>query len=211
VILEKGCVREYRESDYEACESLVACVWGFYENFKPKEFADVVKYMYTKGSVISSDFGKVVEINEKIVGFIFCLNEMASKSKDNSWFGADILRRMLCVKGMKLREKIRLLEATRVHDENRLKVVARGRSEVVLFVVDPAHQGCGYGKRLLSEFVENCQNSGVQSIIVETNKLGASGFYEGVGFKYMDCFDSPLHEYATKGGQACMYQYIIER
>lgn len=50
----------------------------------------------------------------------------------------------------------------------------------------------------------------MDSIIVETNKLGASGFYEQVGFKHLGDFDFPLHEFATKGGQACMYEYIYE-
>jgi len=209
MILEIERVREYRESDYEACESLVSCAWGLYENFKPKEFSDVVKYMYTKGSVISSNFCKVMEINEKVVGFIFGLNEMTSESKDNAWFGDEVLRRMRGVKGMKLREKIKLFEATRIHDENRLKVVACGKSEIILFVINPAYQGYGYGKRLLSEFISDCKKIGVKSIIVETNQRGASGFYESVAFKHIGDFFSPLHEYAVKGGQACMYEYII--
>ncbi len=88
--------------------------------------------------------------------------------------------------------------------------MGKGKSEIILFVVDPACQGIGIGKKLLSEFIAQCKSSGVKSVIVETNKLGASSFYEGVGFRHMGNFYSPLHEYATKDGQACMYEYRCE-
>lgn len=184
--------------------------WGFDNHFKPQELSDVAKRMYTKGSVIGSNFRKVIEIDGKVVGFIFGLNEMSSKPKRGVLFGLDILRRMLCIKEMTFKDKKQLFKAINVHEVNRSKIVGRGISEIILFVVDPNYQGVGIGKRLLSEFTTQCKNSGVKSIIVETNKLGASGFYEGVGFKFVGDFDSPLHEYATKGGQACMHEYTCE-
>jgi len=116
----------------------------------------------------------------------------------------------LCVKGIGIKEKIKFIKAINTHEINRSKIVDKGKSEIVLFVVDPAHQGVGNGKKLLSGFTDQCKNSGVKSIIVETNKLGASRFYEGVGFRHIGNFDSPLHEYATKGGQASMYEYSCE-
>jgi ribosomal protein S18 acetylase RimI-like enzyme len=77
----------------------------------------------------------------------------------------------------------------------------------VLFVVGQEHQGRGFGKWLWSGFKEQCTKHEVSSIIVETNTLGASSFYEHIGFKHLGDFDSPLHEFAIKGGQACMYEY----
>jgi len=199
--------RDYRDSDYEGCEGLVNDAWKFDDNFKPQELSDVAKCMYTKGSVIGSNYRKVVVINGKIIGFIFGLNEMTSKPKREVLFGLSILRRILCIKGMRFRGKKKLLGAINTHEVNRSKIVGRGKSEIVLFVVDLNYQGVGNGKRLLSEFITHCKNSDVKSIIVETNSLGASGFYEGAGFKHVGDFDSPLHEYAAKGGQACMYEY----
>lgn len=203
-------LRGYRDSDYESCEALVNDAWKFDGNFKPQELSDVAKCMYTKGSVIGSNFRKVVEINGRVVGFIFGLNEMSSKPKRGVLFGLSMLRRILCINGMSFKDKRQLFKAINTHEVNRSKIVDRGTSEIVLFVVDPNYQGVGNGKRLLSEFTTQCKNSGVKSIIVETNKLGASSFYEGVGFKYIGDFYSPLHEYATKGGQACMYEYRCE-
>ncbi len=206
----KSMLREYQCSDYESCESLVNSAWKFNSNFKPQELSNIAKCMYTKGSVIGSNFRRVIEIDGKVVGFIFGLNEMLPKPERGIWFGLNILRRILCVKGMNFRDKKKLLGAINTHEVNRVKIVGRGRSEVVLFVIDPDHQGCGNGKRLLTEFIGQCRGSGVKSIIVETNKLGASSFYEGVGFQHVGNFYSPLHEYATKGGQACMYEYRCE-
>jgi len=202
--------REYRDSDYESCEALVNNAWGFDKNFKPQEFADVAKCMYTKGSVIGSNFRRVIEANGSVVGFIFGLNEMSLKPKRNLLFGLSMLWRLLLLNGVTLNDKMRLFIAMNTHEINRSKVVARGKSEIVLFVVDPNYQGMGNGKKLLSEFISCCKESGVKSVIVETNKLGASDFYEGVGFKYVSDFHSPLHEYATKDGQACMYEYSCQ-
>jgi len=202
--------RDYKDSDYANCESLVSDAWKFDDNFKPQELSNIAKCMYTKGSVIGSNFRKVVESRGKVVGFMFGLNEMSAKPKRGVLFGLSTLRRILCVKGIKFSDKKKLLKAINVHQINRSKVVNRGRSEIVLFVVDPSHQGLGYGKRLLSEFATQCKNSGLESIIVETNKLGANSFYEKVGFRHIGDFDSPLHEYATRGGQACMYEYKPE-
>ena len=55
-----------------------------------------------------------------------------------------------------------------------------------------------------------CVESGVKSVVVETNKLGASSFYEQIGFIHLANFNSPLHEFATKGGQACIYEYLCK-
>jgi len=202
--------RDYKDSDYASCESLVSDAWKFDDNFRPQELSNIAKCMYTKGPVIGSNFKRIVESQNKVVGFIFGLNDMSAKPKKDLLFGLNILRRILCVKGIKFGEKKKLLKAINAHEVNRSKIVDRGRSEISLFVVDPSYQGLGYGKRLLSEFTAQCKNSGVESVIVETNKIGASSFYERVGFRHIGDFDSPLHEYENKGGQACMYEYKCE-
>ena len=206
----KVLLRDYRDSDYDSCESLTNEAWKFDINFKPKELSNIIKYMFTKGSIIGSNFRKVVEVNGETVGFIFGFNEMSSKPKRGLSFGLSIFKRILCVKGMSFRDKGKLLGAINTHEKNRLKVVSRKKSEIILFVVDSNHQGKGYGKKLLSEFTSQCKDSGVKSIIVDTNKYGGSSFYEGIGFNHISDFDSPLHEYATKDGQACMYEYKLK-
>ena len=207
---EHYTIRDYKESDYTRCESLVSDAWDFDKIFQPQGLASVAKRLYTMSSVVNSNYFKVVETDGEVVGFIFGLNEKATVPRKLPIirFGLGILLRILLVRGVKYSEKKKLLNAINVHTANRFKLVKPGRSEITLFVIDPDHQGIGIGKRLLSDFISHCKDSGVESVIVETNTHGASGFYEGVGFKLIGYFDSPLHRYAAWDGQAGMYEYI---
>ena len=144
-----------------------------------------------------------------MVGFIFGLNEYSRKPGRNILFGLSILWKLIFIKSNKP-DKNDLINALKVHEKNRTNIVDRGRSEIVLFVVSNEYQAKGYGKRLWASFKEQCVESGVGSIIVETNKLEASSFYERIGFRHLGDFDSPLHEFATKGGQACMYEHSCQ-
>lgn len=198
--------REYKESDYGQCEELVNLAWGFDNIFSSEELSKFAKLIYTKGSSVSSNYKMVAEDKGRVVGFIFGLNENLSKPGRNILFGLGLLWKIMWLKGYKL-EKKKLLDALNNHQKNRYDVIDRGRSEIVLFVVRKEYQGKGIGKKLWNGFKNACFASGVKSVIVETNKLGVSGFYEKIGFMHMVNFNSPLHELATKGGQACIYEY----
>ncbi len=199
--------REYKHSDYATCERLVSNAWGFEKNFQPQELADIAKCLYTKGSLVSSNYQQVVEVDGCVVGFIFGRNTMKPKPKGGFLFGVSILWRLLRTQHTDKQKKKKLLAAMKQHQINRRKVVQQEESEVVLFVVDDQHQGQGFGQHLLAEFLTHCETSGIKRVIVETNKLEASGFYEKAGFQHLSDFDSPLHAYATPNGQACIYEY----
>ena len=201
-------IRDYQETDYDQCQLLVENAWSFESNFRPRELADLAGVIYTKGSVLGSNYQKVVEIDGKVAGFIFGRNEASFKPKRHILFGLRVLWRLLRIKNLPKLERKRLVNAMSIHEKNRLEVVESGKSEIVLFVVAKEYQGLGHGKRLLSGFVDSCRSSNIRSIIVETNKLEAASFYEGVEFKHKANFDSPLHEYASKGGQACIYELM---
>lgn len=198
--------RNYLETDYHRCQELVEEAWDFKQHFQPGELADLAGLMYTKGSLLGSDHQRVVEVNGEVVGFIFGRNESSFKPKRHFLFGLEVLWRLMRIKGLSKPDRKRLIHAITTHEKNRLKVVASGKSEIVLFVVSNKYQGLGYGKRLLGEFVENCMASHINPIIVETNILEAASFYERVGFTHKANFYSPLHEYVSKGGQACIYE-----
>jgi len=201
--------REYKDSDYEQCEELVNKAWGFDKVFSPKPLSDLAKLIYTKGSVLSSNYKMVVEVEGKVAGFIFGLNEYSKKPGRNLLFGLSILWKLMRIKSDRP-DNNDLINALKTHEKNRTDIVERGRSEIVLFVVSNEYQGKGLGKRLWAGFKDKCIASGVSFIIVETNKLGASSFYEQIGFRHLGNFESPLHEFATKGGQACMYEYSCQ-
>lgn len=92
-------------------------------------------------------------------------------------------------------------------EKNRASVDSRNVNEIVLFVIDEAYRGLGIGSILWRLFKDHCHDSNSEIIRVETNKLGASAFYEKIGFRFYANFNSPLHELVTKGGQACIYEY----
>jgi ribosomal protein S18 acetylase RimI-like enzyme len=209
---ENVVLRAYLDSDYGTCERLVSNAWAFEANFPPEQMTRLAGYLYTMGSVAASNFRRVVEVQGEVVGFLFGSNENEPIPKHELQRLLPklvVLKRLFFIKGMSFNEKMDLFKAMGLHEANRAKLVERGKSEIVLFVVDPEHQRAGYGKQLFDEFKAYCAQSGVQSIVVETNKQGASSFYEHIGFTHLGDFDSPLHEYATKGGQACMYEYLL--
>ena len=204
--------REYRDSDYLKCEALVDNAWEFEKNFHPRELAVLGKYLYTMGSIAASNYRMVAEHNHDVIGFIFGYNEQIPLPKhEMQKFSAKlaILRRLLFMKAMKLREKLDFFNAMGTHEKNRTALLGRGKSEIMLFVVHPAFHGRGHGKKLFEGFRRYCEQSKVESITVETNKLGAASFYERIGFKLKGDFDSPLHNYVTKNGQACLYEYFL--
>jgi ribosomal protein S18 acetylase RimI-like enzyme len=202
----EGNFREYKINDYILCEELVNQAWRFDKIFSSKALSDIAKLIYTKGSVLGSNYRSVVEVDGKVIGFIFGLNEYAKKPGRNILFGLSVLWKLIRAKSDKT-EKNDLINALKIHEKNRNIIVDRGRSEIVLFVVHSEYHGNGFGKNLWAGFKEYCIKSNISSIIVETNKLGASSFYEHIGFKHLGNFNSPLHEFATKNGQACIYEY----
>ncbi len=206
----KELLREYREEDYVQCESLVNQAWGFDKIFAPEALANLAKGMYTKGSVLGSNYRMVVEVDGKVAGFIFGFNERSRKLGLNLIYRLTMLWRLIRVKTEKPKNKNDFINAINDHEKNRNKLISIGKSEIILFVVGKEYQGRGYGKQLWSGFLNQCKNSGVSSILVETNKLGASSFYELMGFRHLGNFDSPLHEFATKSGQPCIYEYVCK-
>ncbi|MCG7922520.1 MAG: GNAT family N-acetyltransferase [Candidatus Thiodiazotropha lotti] len=200
-------IRPYKPSDYEFCEALVNQAWGFDEIFEPADLSALAKIIYTKGSLVSSNYRRVVEDDGRLVGFIFGYNEFVGKPKGKLLFTLQILWRILTVRGDRPEDTKSLIQAIQEHQKNRAAIVGQGRSEIVLFVVAEDYQGVGVGSSLWCGFESFCKSGSVREIIVETNRMGASGFYEKLGFELIADFDSPLHEYATKGGQACMYEY----
>ena len=199
--------RDYESKDYLQCETLVNDAWEFDKNFKPQGLSDIAKLIYTKGSVINSNFRRVIEIDGRVVGFIFGLNENANKPKSGFLFELKIIWKLLQVKPTRPSSRKELLNAFHVHENNRSKLVDKGRSEIILFVVEKHFRGQGFGKELWSEFHSHCQESLVKSIIVETNTDGASAFYEKLGFEVIGNFYSPVHQFAAPNSRACIYEY----
>jgi GNAT superfamily N-acetyltransferase len=191
----------------------VSNAWKFQENFQPKELADINEYIYTTGSIALSNYKKVIEVDGKVVSFLFGFNEKLPVSPHEFQKISHkmmLLKKIIMIKNMSFFDKFRMIKATFAHEMNKAKLVKHGSSEIFLFVTDPEYQGEGYGQMLFKGFVANCKDTGVETIHIETNTLGASSFYERVHCVHKGDFFSPLHAYTTKGGQACVYTFKIE-
>ena len=205
--------REYRDNDYSDCEILVGNAWGFENHFRPHELAILGKYLYTMGSVAMSNYRVVAEHDGEVVGFLFGYNERIPLPKHDLRKLSSrlaILKRLLFMTGMALRDKLHFLSAIGTHEKNKSALLKRRKSEIALFVVRATFQGQGIGRKLFEGFRLFCEKSKAESIIVETNRIGAASFYERVGFSLKGDFDSPLHNHVTKGGQACLYEYVLK-
>jgi len=200
-------IREYRQEDYPACEDLVNRAWTFDELYKPERYSALAKKIYTKGAELESTYKSVAVCDDQVIGFIFGLNQHLVKRRLHLYFRIKMIKEIIAVKPQSPPGKMELLKALADHEKNRSSLVDSARSELTLFVIAEHWQRKGVGSRLWSGFLNDCKQSGVTRIVVETNKKGASRFYEKIGFTHLGNFYSPLHEIATPGGQACMYQY----
>ncbi len=118
--------RGYRDRDYDQCEELVNQAWGFDKIFSPKVLSELAKCIYTKGSVLGSNYRMVVEVDGEVVGFIFGLNEHSRKPGRIILFGLGVLWKLIFIKSDKP-DKNDLINALKVHEENRVDVVDKGR------------------------------------------------------------------------------------
>lgn len=202
-------IRNFENTDYSQCEELVNEAWRFDKIFESKTLVDTALRMYTKGALCSSNIKLVAVDQNKVVGFLFGLNLLAkSKPQGRIKF---VFETLIALNFRRMDKKGRnsFLNAVREHNSNRLKADPKHTSEICLFVVSQGYRGKNIGTKLWDAFRDTCVASRVNKVRVETNKLGASSFYERLGFKHAVDFYSPLHEMGTPGGQACMYEYDL--
>lgn len=204
-------LRPFKNEDYNYCEALVNQAWGFDRIFPSPALSALAKRIYTKGSYFHSNYRLVATDKNKVVGFIMGYCNRLPKQRGATWFGIKMLARLLLAKSTGTPSKSDLLNAIGDHETNRAKLFTKGSNEIVLFVIDEQYRGQGVGTQLWQGFREFClEHSASEAIFVETNKKGASGFYETLGFIHEFDFESPLHGLATPDGQACVYRYRTE-
>lgn len=199
-------IRNFKHGDYQQCEDLVEQAWGLINLFDSRKVSDLARLAYTRGSLESSNYKKVLVLGSRVEGFIFGLNESGAHPRADIRFRALVLWKILQLKNDRA-EWDNLYTALKIHVRNRSDLVMKGQSEIQLFIVNREHQGKGYGKELWSGFKDHCAKSQVKTILVSTNTQGASSFYEKIGFGHVGNFASPLHEIAKWKGQPCMYEF----
>jgi len=204
-------IRKFEHNDYDRCEELVNEAWHFDQIISDKNLSKTALHMYTKGGLCSGNMNLVAVDQGKVVGFLFGFNILSkAKPKGNLRLALDAVMSFNFKKMDKI-ERNKFIKALTDHNKNRAAIEPGKESEICLFVVSQDLRGKNVGTKLWEKFRDACIKSGVQRIRVETNKLGASSYYEKQGFTLVSDFYSPLHEIATPHGQACMYEYICAR
>jgi len=204
-------IRNFEHKDYDRCEELVNEAWHFDKIISDKNLSKIALRLYTKGGLCSGNMNLVAVDQGRVVGFLFGLNILAkTKPRGKIMLAIDSIVSFNFKKMDKI-ERNKFIKALTVHDKNRNNIDPGKASEVCLFVVSQDLRGKNIGTKLWEKFRDSCIKSGVKRIRVETNKLGASSYYEKLGFTLVSNFDSPLHRIATPDGQACMYEYICDK
>lgn len=204
-------IRNFEPHDYDRCEELVNEAWHFDKIISDKNLSKTALQFYTKGGLCSGNMNLVAVDQGKVVGFLFGFNILAkSKPRGKLKLALDAFISFNFKKMDKI-ERNKFIKALTDHHKNRTAIEPGKESEICLFVVSQDLRGKNVGTKLWEKFRDSCIASGVKRIRVETNKLGASSYYEKQGFTLVSNFYSPLHEIATPGGQACMYEFICNR
>jgi ribosomal protein S18 acetylase RimI-like enzyme len=204
-------IRNFEQHDYDHCEELVNEAWHFDKIFRDKNLCKIALRMYTAGGLCSGNMNYVAVDNGKVVGFLFGFNHLyKTKPRGRIKLALEAIFSFNFKKMEKI-ERNKFLKVLTDHNKNRAIVEPSKASEICLFVVSQDLRGKNIGTKLWEKFRDSCITTGVKRIIVETNKLGASSYYEKLGFTLVSNFDSPLHELATPGGQACMYEYFCDK
>ena len=204
-------IRNFEQHDYDRCEELVNEAWHFDKIFTDKNLSKIALRIYTKGGLCSGNMNLVAVDQGRVIGFLFGFNLLAkTKPRGRIKLALDAIFSFNFKKMDKV-ERNKFIKAITNHNKNRNIIEPEKASEICLFVVSQEIQGKKVGTKLWEKFRDACIASGVNRIRVETNKLGASSYYEKQGFTLASNFDSPLHALATPGGQACMYEYFCKK
>jgi len=204
-------IRNFEQHDYDRCEELVNEAWHFDKIFADKSLSKIALRMYTKGGLCSGNMNLVAVDKDRVVGFLFGFNLLAkTKPRGRIKLALDAIFSFNFKKMDKI-ERNKFIKALADHHKNRNAIEPGKESEICLFVVSQDLRGKNVGTKLWEKFRDSCIAFGVKRIRVETNKLGASGYYEKQGFKLVSNFYSPLHKIATPEGQACMYEYFCDK
>ncbi len=204
-------IRNFEHDDYGRCEELVNEAWHFDKIISDKNLSKTALRLYTKGGLCSGNMNLVAVGQGKVVGFLFGYNILAkTKPRGKIKLALDAII-SFNFKKMDKFERNKFIKALTDHNKNRTLTEPGKASEICLFVVSQDLQGKNIGTKLWEKFRDSCISSGVKRIRVETNKLGASSYYEKLGFTLVSNFHSPLHDLATPDGQACMYEYICDK
>lgn len=203
-------IRQYTKKDFSACIEITNAVWDIDKKVTPPNLADYIKIIYVGGGLANSNFKTVYEEDGVVKGFIFGNSgnqAVLTRKLNNSWMNFIFLTELMFLKGISFKRKRFYMKILGEHDQNREKLEPSRKNEVNLFAVAPNTQGKGYGRKLMSAFMEFCQSNDADRIILETDMECNYKFYEHLGFERKGTFFSPFQlEYSQKSGDCFIYE-----
>jgi len=200
-------LRSFRFTDLPKCYEIVVLSFGVPERISPRNLADFLAKLYVESSVIESSKAFGLEVDGEVVGFLFgrLPNEPLFRGRYSGFFGKlAMIGELLFLKGVSLVSKWTWLKNGIEHDRRSPDLDTK--CEVVLFAISPAAQGLGGGRLLLEAFIDHCVTNGQSDLYLETDTSSNFRFYEHLGFKHIDSFNSPIAA-AFSGGSGETFVY----
>ncbi len=190
-------IRDYRDTDLEACIEIVDLTWEFRRLLPPSALGDFALRMYVGGALAGSDGAWVVDDDSGVRGFIFADSGHGRyfHNRYSGWRGGlRTVLELLRLPGLGIGEKLGWLRAVRGHDVSLARVQPEAEGEITLFAVDPGARGSGCGRALMDHCLDALRRKGTRSVWLETDTGSSWGFYEHYGFERGGSFRSPMNE-----------------
>ena len=200
-------LHSFRFTDLPKCYEIVALSFGVSERISPHILADFLAKLYVESSVIESSKAFGLEVDGEVVGFLFgrLPDEPLFQGRYSGFFGKlAMIGELLFLKGVSLVSKWTWLKNGIEHDRRSPDLGTK--CEVTLFAISPAAQGLGGGRILLEAFIDHCVTNGQSDLYLETDASSNFRFYDHLGFKHIDSFDSPIAA-AFSGGSGETFVY----
>ena len=200
-------LRSFRFTNLPKCYEIVGLGFGVSERISPDILADHLSKLYVESSVIESSKAFGLEVDGEVVGFLFgrLPDEPLFKGRYSGFLGKlAMIGELLFLRGVSLGSKWTWLKNGIEHDRRSPDLDAK--CEVTLFAISPNAQGLGGGRILLEAFIDHCVTNGQSDLYLETDASSNFQFYEHLGFKHIDSFNSPIAA-AFSGGSGETFVY----
>lgn len=203
-------IRRYKEEDLLHCIDIIEKVWRFDDKYKPESLSRLIKDYYLGSSLSLSNYAIIITENNSIRGFLFG-NSGSERNLKSPYGGVSgsfrFFINLLFLRKVSLLKKLKILYHGFLHEVRRSRIEPSRKNELILFAVDPASQGKGYGKKLINSFIEYCKDNNASRIILETDEECNYGFYKHLGFIETGRFYSPLQkDFSGKSGDVFVYE-----
>lgn len=188
----KPIFRQMKDSDYQQVKQLINETWHFERFFSNHATFRAYLNWYTHQMFAQANYGEVIEDSGKIIGILIGKKDCKNLSFSNvfhtvlSWIHLII---MFIVPKQYLQESYEQIDDQKIYRRMLLKQRQNYDGCIELFIVSSAYQGKGFGKKLVNNFLVDCEQEGLKRIYVFTDTMCNFNFYAHQHFNKVDQFD----------------------